>query len=168
MKKLFFVGLLVFSLLANISAGVVIARHWWQTPTNFETQLSKECPIISNDDIKKMSPIWSRKAKQGIIRTRQELIAKRAQVLELIAKNPGDLKPVENDIKEMIELRGSLENQILEKVSKTMATLPPEKRQAFLEFLKHRTCRMMGRGRGRGFGKGCPPCCPGADGPPCN
>jgi len=165
MKKAFFVGLLIFSLLANISVGVVIVRHWWWNPGDFEAQLSRECPVISSADMKKMSQIWSKTAKQGIIKTRRELNAKRAEVLDLIAQNPGDLKPAENVIKEMIDLRASLENQILEKVSMTMATLPLEKRQAFLEFLKHRTCRMMGRGRG--FGKGGRGCCPAA-GAPCN
>ncbi len=158
MKKAFFVGLLIFSLLANISVGVVIVRHWWWKPGDFEAQLTRECPVISSADMKKMSQIWSKTAKQGIIKTRRELNAKRAEVLDLIAQNPGDLKPAENVIKEMIDLRASLENQILEKVSMTMATLPLEKRQAFLEFLKHRTCRMMGRGRG--FGKGGRGCCP--------
>ena len=165
MKKAFFVGLLIFSLLANISVGVVIVRHWWWKPGDFEAQLTRECPVISSADMKKMSQIWSKTAKQGIIKTRRELNAKRAEVLDLIAQNPGDLKPAGNAIKEMIDLRASLENQILEKVSMTMATLPLEKRQAFLEFLKHRTCRLMGRGRG--FGKGGPGCCPPA-GAPCN
>ncbi|MGA8830350.1 MAG: periplasmic heavy metal sensor, partial [Desulfomonilaceae bacterium] len=136
MKKAFFVGLLIFSLLANISVGVVIVRHWWWKPGDFEAQLTRECPVISSADMKKMSQIWSKTAKQGIIKTRRELNAKRAEVLDLIAQNPGDLKPAENVIKEMIDLRASLENQILEKVSMTMATLPLEKRQAFLEFLK--------------------------------
>ena len=163
MKKAFFVGLLIFSLLANISVGAVILRHWWLKPGNFEAQLARECPVISKADMKKMSQFWSKTAKQGIIKTRRELNAKRAEVLDLIAQNPGDLKPAENVIKEMIDLRASLENQILEKVSMTMATLPPEKREVFLEFLKHRTCRMMGRGRG--FGKGGRGCCPAAGAP---
>ncbi|MGC8659985.1 MAG: periplasmic heavy metal sensor [Desulfomonilaceae bacterium] len=159
MKRVFFIGLLVFSLLANISVGVVILRHWWFQPGNFEAELAKQCPVISSEDMKRMSQIWSKTAKQGIIKTRLELNAKRAEVLDLLAKNPGDLKPADKAIKEMIDLRSSLTYQILQKVSGTMATLPPEKREAFLEFLKHRTCRMMGRGR-RG-------CCPPA-GPPCS
>ena len=165
MKKVFFVGLLIFSLLVNISVGVIIARHWLQRPAKFAAELSKECPVISSDDIKKMSQIWSREAKLGIIETRHELNSKRAQVLDLIAQNPGDLGPAQGAIREMIDLRASLENQILEKVSKTMVTLPPEKREAFLEFLKHRTCRMMRPGRG--FGKGGPGCCP-PGGAPCD
>ncbi len=165
MKRAVFIGLLIFSLLANVSVGVVVFRHWWFKPGNFEAELTRECPVISSADMKRMSQIWSKTAKQGIIKTRLELNAKRAEVLDLIAKNPGDLKPAENAIKEMTDLRSSLTNQILEKVSRTMATLPPDKRQAFLEFLKHRTCRMMGPGRG--FCKGRRGCCSPA-GPPCN
>ena len=65
MKKAFFLGLLIFSLLANISVGVVILRHWWWKPGNFEAQLARECPVISKADMKKMSQILVKNGKTG-------------------------------------------------------------------------------------------------------
>lgn len=158
MKKAFFVGLLIFSLLVNISVGVVIARHWWHVQKRTVINLT-ECPALSSDDVQKISSTWSGPAKLGIMQTRRELLSKKAEVLDLIAANPGDLKPAENAIREMINLRSSLEQKTLDRISHTMASLEPEKRMAFLEFLKNRTCTM--KGPGKGFGKrGGPGCCP--------
>lgn len=161
MKRAFFVGLLVFSLLVNASVGVVIARHWWHEKKFTAIELT-DCPALSTEDVKKISKSWSGETKMGIIKTRRELQSKRAEVLDLIASNPGNLTPAQDAIHEMINLRAVLESQILERISQTMASLPHEKRMALLEFLKHRTCRMRRSGRGLGpiGDRGCGP--PGA------
>jgi hypothetical protein len=158
MKRAFFVGLLVFSLLVNASVGVVIARHWWHEK-KYNAIESTECPALSREDLQKISKNWSGETKMGIMKTRRELQSKRAEVLDLIASNPGNLKPAQSAIHELINLRAVLESQILERISQTMASLPHEKRMAFLEFLKHKTCRMKGSGRGigPGGGRGCGP-----------
>lgn len=158
MKRAFFVGLLMFSLLVNASVGVVIARHWWHEK-KFTAIESTECPALSTEDVKNISKSWSGETKMGIIKTRRELQSKRAEVLDLIASNPGNLKPAQDAIHEMINLRAVLESQILERISQTMASLPHEKRMALLEFLKHRTCRMRrsGRGSGPSGDRGCGP-----------
>ncbi len=159
MKKAFFVGLLIFSLLVNVSVGIVIARHWWLKQESRDRDMLYECPALSSQDIKSISGDWH-DARQAIISTRKELHAKRAEVLDLVAANPGDLKPAEIAIQDMINLRAGLELQILQRVSKTMASLAPEKRAAFLDFLKHRTCRMRGAGKGMGNRGGAGRCLP--------
>jgi len=158
MKKVFFVGLLVFSLLINVSVGIVIARHWWLKHDTPDKDMLSSCPALSSQDVKSISGDWY-DARQAIMATRKELHSKRAEVLDLVAANPGDLKPAEGAIQDMINLRAGLELQILQRVSKTMASLPPEKREAFLDFLKRRTCRMKGAGKGRGKMGGAD-CCP--------
>lgn len=162
MKKGLFVGLLIFSLLINVSVGIVIARHWWHVQKRTVMDPT-ECPALSGDDVQKISQTWSGPSKIGIMQTRRDLMTKKAEVLDLIAANPGDLKPAENAIREMINLRSELEQKTLDRISHTMASLEPEKRAAFLEFLKQRTCRM--RGRNKDFGRGGEPgCCPPGDG----
>lgn len=150
MKKAFFIGLLVFSLLLNISVGIVVARHWWFKQDTRDRNWLRSCPALSDQDVETISGAWH-DARKSIMASRKELHSKRAEVLDLVAANPGDLKPVEGAIKEMINLRADLELQILNRVSQTMATLPPEKREVFLDFLKNRTCRMRNGVKGRGM-----------------
>ncbi|MFH0959882.1 MAG: periplasmic heavy metal sensor [Pseudomonadota bacterium] len=150
MKKAFFVGLLIFSLLINLSVGIVVVRHWWFKPDTRNNDILRACPALSSQDVKNISGAWH-ETRQAIMAARKELNSKRAEVLDLIAANPGDLKPAEAAIQEMINLRAALELKTFTRVSQTMASLPPEKREAFLDFLKNRTCRM--RGPGNGFDK---------------
>lgn len=105
MKRAFFVGLLIFSLLVNASVGVVIARHWWHEK-KYNAIESTECPALSSEDVQKISKSWSGDTKMGIMKTRRELQSKRAEVLDLIASSPGNLEPAQSAIHELINLRG--------------------------------------------------------------
>jgi len=90
MKKVFFAGLLVFSLLINVSAGIVIAKHWWLKHDSRDKDMLSSCPALSSQDVKSISGDWY-DARQSIMATRKELHTKRAEVLDLVAANPGDL-----------------------------------------------------------------------------
>ena len=88
--------------------------------------------------------------RSSLMQTRRRIQEKKLEVLDLIAKNPGDINAADQGINELIALKGQMERDALARIGKIMADLPEEKRQEFLSFLKNRTCRGPGMGFGRG------------------
>ena len=63
---------------------------------------------------------------------KQKIIEKKLEVLELLAKNPGEPGVAEQNSEELTGLSGQMEGEAA-RISKVMAALPVEKRDAFLE-----------------------------------
>ncbi|MGO9566927.1 MAG: hypothetical protein ACLP5H_05245, partial [Desulfomonilaceae bacterium] len=83
-----------------------------------------------------------------------KILEKNFQLLDLIAKDPVDTVAVEKSVNELIDLKRKTEKEAIARISNVMAALPPEKRQAFVVFLKNRSCMMPGMEFGRGGGPG--------------
>ena len=89
-----------------------------------------------------------------MMEARNQILEKNFQLLDLIAKDPVDTATVELRVNELIDLKRKAEKEAIGRISSTMAALPPEKRQAFVVFLKNRSCMMPGMDFGRGGGPG--------------
>jgi hypothetical protein len=81
---------------------------------------------------------------------RRKILDKNREIVELIAKNPDNPAAAEKAVNEMITLRAEAERRALQRISSIMAGLPPDKREAFVSFLKNRACMGPGMGRMRG------------------
>jgi hypothetical protein len=97
----------------------------------------------------------------AMMEARNKILEKNFHLLDLIAKDPSDSSAVEQGVNELIELKRNAEKEAIARITNVMVALPPEKRQAFVAFMKNRSCMMpaMGFGRsGPGLPGGAGPC----------
>ena len=151
MKKTVFIVLFVFSVSMNMAVLATLGWHFWNS-RNQQVQPSIPDATLNQDDVRRISNAWPRNRRAEMRQIRRQIRDKKLEVLELIAKNPGDLKAAEKEIDELVGLRAVMERKALTRISKIMESLPPEKRADFLRFLQTRACMRHGMGRGPGFG----------------
>jgi hypothetical protein len=153
MKQRYLIGLLVFSLLINLGVAGTLVWHLTQQ------QKTASVPLPPGDsltpaDVNRIRSMWPQERRQWMFQAQQDLVAKKADLLERIASSPGNLQACEPQIKDFLALRIQMERQALERISVMMAALPPERRPSFMVFLRNRACG----GGGPGMGMGCPHC----------
>ena len=155
MKRALFAAVLIFSLVLNAAVAATVGWYVWKTPSVVTQQPSTGEPL-SQADARAIASLWPRQGRQNMMQMHQEVNRKKAEVLDMIARNPDDINILEPKVKELIALRSQMERQALSRIRTIMAELPPEKRQAFLSFLTTRACMGAGMGRrqGRGMGMG--------------
>lgn len=158
MKKGLLTALLIFSLALNVAVAGTVGWYLWNAPTAVQPE-QVPAAALSRDDARLIASLWPSKRRADMMQMRRELVKKKTELLELIARNPGDIQAMEPQINELTALRSQMERQALARISTIMAELPPEKRQTFLAFLKTRACMGPGMRRRMGLGMGsiCPP-----------
>ena len=159
MKKGLLAALLIISLALNVAVAGTIGWYLWSASTAVQQPEQVPGVTLSQDDERLIASLWPSKRRADMMQMRRELVKKKTEILEAIARNPGDVQAVEPQINELTALRGRMERQALARISTIMAGLPEEKRQTFLAFLKTRACMGPGMRRhmGRGMGRMCPP-----------
>ncbi len=151
MRRLLITGLFVFSIVLNIVVGATMAWHLWLTRSPHPIG-DPQRPELSSSDIERIRVLWSGTASAQLRERREQILEKKAQLLDFVAKDPDDVKGAETALNELIVLRAQAEKQALDEVRQIMMALPKDKKQAFLVFLKSRAC--MGPGMGPGQGRG--------------
>ncbi len=161
MRRVGFIVLFVFSVVLNVTVAVTLGWHLWRA-TSSPITLRSEGPTLTEEDFSKIRDMVPANMRRAMMEMRQQALTRRLHVLEAIARDPRDTAATEQDIAELQVLRGKMDREAFERIRTVMVTLPAEKRQAFLEFLKTRCCMGpgMGPGMGRGMGGG-----PGGRGP---
>jgi hypothetical protein len=161
MKKAIWMGIFIFSLALNLAVAATLGRHLWfqnRSSVAFETG----APALTRDDVEQIRKLCLKHNGAAMMQARNQILEKNFQLLDLIAKDPADAAAVELSVNELIELKRKTEKEAIARISSTMAALPPEKRQAFVGFLKNRSCMMPGmdfsRGGGPGRGRSMGPC----------
>jgi hypothetical protein len=155
MRKTLFISLFVFSLALNLAVAATLGWHLWQENRAQIPQTTPD-PGLSNDDLRQIRSVWMSSRTGGIRETRRKIIDKQLELLDEIAKNPGRPEAADKQLHELIALKAEIEEQAVARISNTLAELPQDRRQAFVAFLKTRSCMMpMGMGRRGGMG-GCP------------
>lgn len=161
MKRTILLVLLAASLSMNVAVGGTVL---WNLLRDRQPSARPDIPVetsLNRDDLQRISAAWPRGRRAEMMEIRRRIGDKKLEVLELISKNPGDLKTADEKIDELIQLRGQMERKALTRISEIMGSLPEEKRTAFLGFLRNRACMgpgMMGRGMRHGImrsGIGC-------------
>lgn len=153
MKKTIFVGLFIFSLVLNFAVAATLGWHVWKG-ASFRSGPQPPGAEVSKEDFRQIRKVMSAQNGSTLMETRQQIIQKNAELLDLVARNPGDVSAAEAKIKELAALKEQMERRAIARISSVMASLPEEKRQAFLVLLKNRACMMPGMGMGRGGGCG--------------
>jgi hypothetical protein len=151
MKKTILTGVFIFSLALNLAVAGTLVWHVWfdRRPDWFADQGRYS---LTQKDWEEIRRLGMKNGPPRMGEHRQKIIEKRSEILDLVAKNPTNLAVADKAVEELIALRGEQEKRAVERLGRIMASIPEEKREAFLRFLKNRTC--MGRGMGWGFGRG--------------
>jgi Spy/CpxP family protein refolding chaperone len=149
MKKTIFVGLFVFSLVLNFAVAATLGWHVWREGS-FRAEPQMQGVGVTKDDFQQIRKVMSAQNGSTLMETRQQIMQKNAELLDLVARNPGDVAAAEGKIKELTALKEQMERRAIARISTVMASLPEDKRQAFLVLLKSRSCMMPGMGVGRG------------------
>lgn len=151
MKKVLLTGIFVFSLALNAATLATLGWHFWaeKKSTSLESNVDSSLP---RQDLKDIYRLWPPSARANMRELRSQIRAKRAEVLDILAAHPGNPQAAEKGVQELRALREQIEQQALGAISEVMAKLPPEKRDAFVHYLKNRS--RMGPGMGHGMGRG--------------
>jgi uncharacterized membrane protein len=153
MKKSSFIGLLIFSL--GLNAAVAATVVWSVFAERTKAATSAPQVGVNAQEIMKISKLFQKNVQTSILAGRNRMVEKRLEILDAIAKKPGDFEAVAKNVDEMNELKAQVERDAILQITKTAAELPPEKRLLFIDWLKTRMC--MGQGKGCGQGPGCCP-----------
>jgi uncharacterized membrane protein len=166
MRRIAIIVLFVFSLALNVAVAVTLGWHMWME-RNSSLTLQSAGSALTNEDFSKMRKMVPADMRRRMMEMQRACFAKRLEVLTAIASAPEDSGTAEQRIVELQALRVKADQEAFERIRNVMASLPAEKRQEFLEFLKNRCCMGpgMGPGMGRGMGGrmrggpgGCSPC----------
>lgn len=153
MKKVVWISIFVFSLALNLAVAATLSRHlWFQNRSSAAPETG--APALTRDDVEQIRSLCLKHNGTAMMEARNKILEKNFQLLDLIAKDPVDTVAVEKSVNELIDLKRKTEKEAIARISNVMAALPPEKRQAFLVFLKNRSCMMPGMEFGRGGGPG--------------
>lgn len=153
MKKMVFLGIFIFSLLLNFTVAGVLGWHYLVERRGPKLPVA-ECPMLTESDYRQISKIWSKQARSGVRETRQLINAKQSELIDQIAKTPGDLTAAENTIKELMALREQMEREALFRLSNALVQLPDDKKSALISYVKNRSCMGPGMRFGNRMGKG--------------
>jgi hypothetical protein len=158
MKKAVFIGLFIFSVAINLAVAATVGWNlWWQSRASLDPGPAVTgASALTREDLRTIRQMWPSQARAQMMETRNQIVEKNLEVLDAIAKHPGDLRPADQKFNELQVLKSRMDREAFSRISKILATLPDEKREAFAYFLKSRACMGagmgMGRGRGPGFG----------------
>jgi hypothetical protein len=150
MKKILFFTIFIFSLILNLAVAATLGWHFFgnkHRPLDVPATESR----LTDEDFKFIGRCCMKNGAPNIMMDlRQKIVGNKLEVLELLARNPGDPGVAAKKIEELTALSGQMEGEAAKRISKVMAALPVEKRDAFLTFLKNRSCTACGPGMNRG------------------
>jgi hypothetical protein len=150
MKRILFFTIFMFSLILNIAVAVTLGWHFFGNKHRALDMPATESRL-TDDDFRLIGRCCMQNGPPKIVMDlKQKIIEKKLEVLELLAKNPGEPGVAEKKLGELTGLSGQMEGEAAKRISKVMAALPVEKRDAFLNFLKNRTAMGFGPGMHRG------------------
>lgn len=159
MNKTVVTGVFIFSLALNLAVAGTLGWHWWMETHPPQAALSAHEMPFSKQEWKQLRRAWHGGEGREAM---GKIFAKRAEVFDTLAANPGNPAAAEKSVNELIAMRSEMEKRAFADLTQILASLPEEKRAQFLAFLKSRV-RM-------GPGMGMRPCGPrmmrGPGGPP--
>lgn len=148
MKGAILTGLFIFSLVLNVAvAGTLLWHFWWHAPP---PPFSEMKPGAGYAEFEQIRPNFGREWRRGMMENRRKVLEKHREILDLIARDPGNPHAADKVLAELSTLRSDTERRTVARLSKIISELPPDKRDAFVSFLKDRACGGMGMGMGRG------------------
>ena len=151
MKRQIFIGLFIFSVILNVAVGSTLVWYRW-LGNRAPITSSKNGSQLSASDVKTIKTVLGSNGPGYLRQKREQILEKKAELLDTIARNPNNEPAIQNKLNELIALRAQVEKEALNKVRHILITLPEDQKQAFINYLRNRAC--MGPGMGMGMGRG--------------
>jgi hypothetical protein len=158
MKRTIFSVIFIFSIVLNLAVAATLAWHFLGDRSGASDAPAEE-PRLTTKDFKFIGQCCMQNGPpRAVMELRQKIVDKRAEVLDALAKNPGDPSAADAKLEQLTALSAQMEREAAKRISKVMAALPADKREAFLMFLKNRSVGTspcmhggpcMSRGQGR-------------------
>ena len=141
MNKTVLTGVFIFSLALNLAVAGTLGWHWLTERHMPQPDVTPaDMPLSPHEWMQMRHKVWQREQRRAWNDLRREMFAKRSEVLDLIAANPGNPAVAQKSLDELIALRGKMEKKAFTDLAQLLANLPEDKRAQFLAFLKSRTC----------------------------
>jgi hypothetical protein len=153
MKRQIFIGLFIFSVILNVAVGSTLIWYRW-LETSVPISSSKSGSQLSASDVREIKTVWGSNGPGDLWKKRQQILDKKAELLDLIARNPNNETAIQKKLNELTNLRAHVEKDALDKVRHIVSTLPEAKKEAFINYLRNRACMGHGMGMGPGMGMG--------------
>jgi hypothetical protein len=154
MKKIILRAVFVFSLVLNVAVAATLAWYTWIKPQPIISMTVPPNSSLTPSDVEHIRKVGLRYGSEGMMETRRRILEKNSQILDLIAKNPGNPDVADKAIKDLIGLKWIEEKKAVDRISSVLASMPENRREQFLLFMRRRTCMGPGMGMGRGMGMG--------------
>lgn len=144
MKRAVFLTIFIFSIVLNLAVAATLAWHFLGARLG-----SSDLPAVETNLTPKDFKFIGRCCMQNgpprlVMDLRQKIVEKKAELLDVLAKNPGNPSVADAELEQLTALSAQMEREAAKRISKVMAALPADKRAAFLIFLKNRTAVGLG------------------------
>jgi hypothetical protein len=144
MKRAVFLTIFVFSIVLNLAVAATLAWHLLGARLG-----SSDLPAVESSLTPKDFKFIGQCCMQNgpprlVMELRQKIAEKRAEVLDALARNPGEPSAADAKLEQLTALSAQMEREAAKRISKVMVALPADKRDAFLIFLKNRTAMGVG------------------------
>jgi Spy/CpxP family protein refolding chaperone len=138
MKRAVFLTIFIFSIVLNLAVAATLGWHFWGERSKWPDLPAVESRLTEKDFRFIGKCCMQNGPPRLVMELRQKIVAKRAEVLDALAKNPGDPSAAEAKLEQLTALSAQMEREAAKRISKVMSALPADKRDAFLIFLKNR------------------------------
>ena len=164
MKEKLIIFLLIFSLTINVAALVTMGYFWGRGEGGGEAifERSGESPRLGSR--LSLDKVQQRKMRgmrgsllKGIKPIRDELEAKREDLVNLLTLEEPDRSAIDEKIVEINSLQSQVQHAVIDSLLREKEFLNPEQQKEYFDVISRRLCPnrfFMGRGRGRGMGRG--------------
>ncbi|MBW1854995.1 MAG: periplasmic heavy metal sensor [Deltaproteobacteria bacterium] len=164
MKEKLIIFLLIFSLTINVAALITMGYFWGRGEGGGEAAFrrSGESPRLGSR--LSLDKVQQRKMRgmrgslfEGIKPVRDELEAKREDLVNLLTTKEPDRILIDQKIGEINSLQSQIQHAVIDTLLREKEFLNPMQQKEYFDVISRRLCQnrfFMGRGRGQGMGRG--------------
>jgi len=159
MKRVIFIGIVIFSLALNAAVAATVGWYYWKYHS-WEKEAEQSfaaTAALTGEDLQTIRQMWTPDARMKMMEMRKRILVKNSEVINAISRHPGNMAAADKEINELLALRGQMEREAYTRMSTILANLPADKREAFTGFVRNRCCVARGMSRGMGMGRGMGP-----------
>jgi hypothetical protein len=144
MKRVLFLTIFIFSIVLNLAVAATLAWHFLG-----DRSAASDLPALESrltpKDFKFIGQCCMQNGPPRLVmELRQKIVEKKSELLDVLAKNPGNPSAADPELDQLTALSAQMEREAAKRISKVMSALPADKRAEFLIFLKNRTTIGMG------------------------
>jgi Spy/CpxP family protein refolding chaperone len=156
MKEKLIIFLLIFSLTINVAALVTMGYFWGRGEGGGESPRLGSRLSLDKVQQRKMRGMRG-SLFEGIKPVRDELEAKREDLVNLLTIEDPDRIVIDQKIGEINVLQSQIQHAVIDSLLREKEFLNPMQQKEYFDVISRRLCPnrfFMGRGRGRGMGRG--------------